>query len=36
MSDLAPTIDMTIRSEDLVAEALARLDAYGRIFGRQS
>jgi iron complex transport system substrate-binding protein len=34
LTRLAPTIDMTIW-EDTVATGLARLDAYGKIFGRQ-
>ncbi|MCR8724674.1 siderophore ABC transporter substrate-binding protein [Frigidibacter sp. ROC022] len=36
LSQLAPTIDMTISGEDLVAESKARLAAYGKIFGHES
>lgn len=35
LSAIAPTLDMTIPGEDLVAEAESRLAAYGAIFGRQ-
>ncbi|WP_210529624.1 siderophore ABC transporter substrate-binding protein [Rubellimicrobium arenae] len=35
VSALAPAIDMTIPGGDLVTQALARLDAYGTIFGRE-
>uniref|UniRef100_E6VNN7 Periplasmic binding protein n=1 Tax=Rhodopseudomonas palustris (strain DX-1) TaxID=652103 RepID=E6VNN7_RHOPX len=34
-SRIAPTIDMTIDGQDLVRDAEARLDAYGRLFGRE-
>lgn len=33
---LASTIDMTIPGDDLVGAALARLDAYGAIFGKDA
>ncbi|NJO54021.1 MAG: siderophore ABC transporter substrate-binding protein [Bacteroidales bacterium] len=34
-SRIAPTIDMSIDGKDLVRDAEARLDAYGRLFGRE-
>lgn len=34
LAKLAPTIDMTIDGSDMVAEAEARIDAYGAIFAR--
>lgn len=34
MADFAPAIDMTIWGDDIVAQALARLDTYGEIFGK--
>ena len=33
---LAPTIDMTIWGDDLIGQALSRLEAYGRIYGREA
>ncbi|MFV0360368.1 siderophore ABC transporter substrate-binding protein [Tropicimonas sp.] len=33
LSRIAPAIDMTIWGDDQVAQALARLDAYGRLMG---
>ena len=36
LSDLAPTIDMTLPGDDLVEAALDRLDAYGAIFGKRA
>ena len=36
LSKVAPTLDMTIDGTDLLAEAKARLSAYGAIFGRQA
>ena len=36
LSDLAPTIDMTIPGDDLVPSALARLEAYGTIFSKEA
>lgn len=35
LSGLAPTLDMTIGGQDIVGQALARLDAYGKIFGKE-
>lgn len=35
LARIAPTVDMTIEADDHVAQALARLDTYGEIFGRQ-
>ncbi|WP_285674285.1 siderophore ABC transporter substrate-binding protein [Paralimibaculum aggregatum] len=35
LARLAPTIDMTIWGDDLVAQSFARLRDYGRIFGRE-
>ena len=35
LSQLAPTVDMTIPGDALVETALARLDAYGKIFGKE-
>lgn len=35
LAKLAPTIDMTIW-EDTIGQGLARLDAYGRIFGKEA
>lgn len=35
LARIAPTIDMTIDGSDMVAEAEARIDAYGEIFGLQ-
>ncbi|GFE51064.1 iron ABC transporter substrate-binding protein [Roseobacter cerasinus] len=35
LSDIAPTIDMTIWGDDHVAQALARLETYGRLTGRE-
>ncbi|MEM8786902.1 MAG: siderophore ABC transporter substrate-binding protein [Pseudomonadota bacterium] len=35
LTELAPTIDMTIW-EDTIGQGLARLDAYGRIFGKEA
>lgn len=34
LARLAPTIDMTIDGSDMIAQAKARIDAYGAIFGR--
>lgn len=34
-SRIAPTIDMTIDGQELVRDAEARLQAYGRLFGRE-
>ncbi|MBX3566462.1 MAG: siderophore ABC transporter substrate-binding protein [Rhizobiaceae bacterium] len=34
LSQLAPTIDMTVDGDDLVAQALHRLAAYGALFGK--
>lgn len=34
-SRIAPTIDMSIDGQDLIKDAEARLDAYGRLFGRE-
>ena len=34
LSRIAPTLDMTVGTQDLVEEAKARLDAYGAIFDR--
>lgn len=34
-SRIAPTIDMTINGQELVRDAEARLQAYGRLFGRE-
>ncbi|MCG6203407.1 siderophore ABC transporter substrate-binding protein [Rhodopseudomonas sp. HC1] len=34
-SRIAPTIDMSIDGQDLIRDAEARLDAYGRLFGRE-
>lgn len=34
-SRVAPTIDMTIDGQELVRDAEARLQAYGRLFGRE-
>lgn len=36
LSRIAPTLDMTIDGDDLVGKALARIDAYGAIYDRQS
>lgn len=36
LSEVATTIDMTILGDDHVAEALARLDAYGTLMGLQA
>ena len=36
LAQVAPTVDMTIPGEDLVATALARLDAYGTLLGREA
>jgi iron complex transport system substrate-binding protein len=36
LSAIAPAIDMTILGDDHVAEVLARLDAYGSIFGKEA
>jgi len=35
LSELAPTIDMTIWGDGLLDQAKARLDAYGKIFGKE-
>ncbi|TNC66610.1 siderophore ABC transporter substrate-binding protein [Rubellimicrobium roseum] len=35
LAQVAPTIDMTIPGDDLVGTALARLDAYGALLGRE-
>lgn len=35
LSAIAPTLDMTIPAEDLVAQARRRIDAYGAIFQRE-
>lgn len=36
LAQVAPTLDMTIPGEDLVGTALARLDAYGTLLGREA
>ncbi|MFS4583639.1 siderophore ABC transporter substrate-binding protein [Phaeobacter sp. C3_T13_0] len=36
LSEIAPTIDMTIWGTDLVEQALARLHGYGKILGREA
>lgn len=36
MSGLAPTIDMTIWGDDLLDQVLARLSAYGTLFGKEA
>lgn len=36
LSEIAPTIDMTIWGEDHVAQALTRLEAFGRLTGREA
>ena len=36
LSELAPTIDMTIWGDGLLDQAKARIDAYGKIFGKQA
>lgn len=36
LSQVAPTIDMTIAADDLVAQAQARVAAYGKIFEREA
>lgn len=36
LSEIAPTVDMTIWGEDHVGQALARLRAYGRLTGREA
>lgn len=36
LSEVAPTIDMTIEGTDLVDEAKARTTAYGAIFGKET
>ncbi len=36
LSQVAPTIDMTIEAGSIVSEARARLDAYGTLFGKQA
>lgn len=36
LAQVAPTVDMTIPGEDLVATALARLDSYGTLLGREA
>lgn len=35
LSELAPTIDMTVFGTDVVAKARQRIDAYGKIFGKE-
>ncbi len=35
VSRIAPVIDMTITGDNLAAESLARLEAYGTLFGRE-
>ncbi|MEL7527669.1 MAG: siderophore ABC transporter substrate-binding protein [Pseudomonadota bacterium] len=35
LSELAPTIDMTIWGDGLLDQAKARLDAYGKLFGKE-
>lgn len=35
LAEIAPTIDMTIWGEDHITQALARLDAYGRLTGKE-
>lgn len=35
LSQIAPTIDMTITGEDLMAQSVARVSAYGAIFDRE-
>ena len=36
LAKLAPTIDMTAQTDDMKESAKARIDAYGRIFGKQA
>lgn len=36
LSEIAPTIDMTIWGEDLIGQARARVGAYGAIFGAEA
>ncbi|WP_083099577.1 siderophore ABC transporter substrate-binding protein [Pseudophaeobacter leonis] len=36
LADFAPTLDMTILSDDLVAHALERLQDYGTLFGKEA
>lgn len=36
MSGLAPTVDMTIWGDDLIGQVLARLSAYGTLFGKEA
>lgn len=36
LSEIAPTVDMTIWGNDHVAQALARLEAYGRLTGTEA
>ncbi|MBL3570476.1 iron ABC transporter substrate-binding protein [Rhodovulum sulfidophilum] len=36
LARIAPTIDMTVTGQDMLAETRARLQAYGRLFGRET
>lgn len=36
MNSLAPTIDMTIWGDDLIGQVLARVSAYGTLFGKEA
>ena len=36
LAKLAPTIDMTAQTDNMKESAKARIDAYGRIFGKQA
>ncbi|WP_417249162.1 siderophore ABC transporter substrate-binding protein [Celeribacter sp.] len=35
LSKIAPTVDMTMYGDDLLAQARARLEAYGELFGKE-